>query len=109
MQGVRRDSGDPCRKGLNLDTTAEKTIVRLWRDAVSARRAGAAYLVEAEPGSWREISWDEAARAVDELADGLLARGVRKGDAVGIVSRTRLEGTLFDFALALVGAVTAPV
>jgi long-chain acyl-CoA synthetase len=83
--------------------------VRLWRDAVSARRAGAAYLIEAEPGSWQEISWDEAARAVDELANGLLSRGVRKGDAFGIVSRTRLDWTLFDFALALVGAVTAPV
>jgi long-chain acyl-CoA synthetase len=34
---------------------------------------------------------------------------VRKGDAFGIVSRTRLEWTLFDFALALVGAITAPV
>jgi len=109
MQGVRRDSGDPCRKVLNLDTGTEKTIVRLWRDAVSARRTGAAYLVEAEPDSWREISWDEAGRAVDELANGLLARGVRKGDAFGIVSRTRLEWTLFDFALALVGAITAPV
>jgi long-chain acyl-CoA synthetase len=92
-----------------VSTSVEKTIVRLWRDAVSARRTGAAYLVQAEPGSWREISWDEAARAVDELANGLLSRGVRKGDAFGIVSQTRLEWTLFDFALALVGAITAPV
>src|SRR6266576_273431 len=109
MQGVRRDSRDPSRRVRTLNTHAEKTIVRLWRDAVSARRAGAAYLVEAEPGSWQEISWDEASRAVDELANGLLARGVRKGDTFGIVSRTRLEWTLFDFALALVGGITAPV
>jgi long-chain acyl-CoA synthetase len=87
----------------------ERTIPRLWRDAVAANRSGAAYLVEAEPGRWREVSWDEAARAVEELANGLLARGIRKGDAFGIVSRTRLEWTLFDFALALVGAITAPV
>jgi long-chain acyl-CoA synthetase len=87
----------------------KRTIVRLWRDAVSAGRTGTAYLAETEPGSWREVSWDEAARAVDELANGLLARGIRKGDAFGIVSRTRLEWTLFDFALALVGGITAPV
>ncbi|MGN6430589.1 MAG: AMP-dependent synthetase/ligase [Gaiellaceae bacterium] len=87
----------------------ERTIPRLWRDAVGAKRNRAAYLVEAEPGRWREVSWDEAARAVEELANGLLARGVRKGDAFGIVSRTRLEWTLFDFALARVGAITAPV
>ncbi len=50
-----------------------------------------------------------AERAVHELAHGLLARGIGKGDAFGIVSRTRLEWTLFDFALALVGGITAPV
>jgi long-chain acyl-CoA synthetase len=86
-----------------------RTIVKLWRDAVSANRAGTAYLVETEPGHWREVSWIEAARTVDELAHGLLSRGIGKGDAFGIVSRTRLEWTLFDFALALVGGITAPV
>jgi long-chain acyl-CoA synthetase len=88
---------------------AERTIPRLWRGAVEANRTGAAYVVEAVPGRWKEVSWDKAARAVEELANGLLARGIRKGDAFGIVSRTRLEWTLFDFALARVGAITAPV
>ena len=88
---------------------ATRTIPALWRDALATRRTGPAYLVEAEPGRWEEISWTEAARAVDELANGLLARGIQKGDAFGIVSRTRLEWTLFDFALARVGGITAPV
>jgi long-chain acyl-CoA synthetase len=106
MQGVRRTAGHPSPKVSNV---AERTIPRLWRDAVETNRTGAAYLVEAEPGRWREVSWGEAARAVEELANGLLARGIRKGDVFGIVSRTRLEWTLFDFALARVGAITAPV
>jgi long-chain acyl-CoA synthetase len=106
MQGFRRNRRDPCHKVFDVE---ERTIPRLWRDAVNANRTGAAYLVEAEPGRWRRVSWDDAARAVEELANGLLARGIRKGDAFGIVSRTRLEWTLFDFALARVGAVTAPV
>jgi long-chain acyl-CoA synthetase len=106
MQGVRRAGFDPSRK---VKGVAQRTIPRLWRDAIAADRTGAAYLVEAEPGRWREVSWDEAARAVEELANGLLARGIRKGDAFGIVSRTRLEWTLFDLALARVGAITAPV
>jgi long-chain acyl-CoA synthetase len=89
--------------------TADRTIVRLWRDAAGADRTGAAYLVDDAPGDWREVSWQQAARAVEELANGLLARGVRKGAAFGIVARTRLEWALFDFALALVGGVTAPV
>jgi len=92
-----------------MSTSGQGTISRLWRDAVSADRTGVAYLTETEPGQWREVSWEEAARAVDEVANGLLARGIRKGDAFGIVSRSRLEWTLFDFALALVGGITAPV
>jgi long-chain acyl-CoA synthetase len=105
MQELRRTGLDPCRKV----RAVTRTIVRLWRDAVSAGRTGTAYLAETEPGRWREVSWNEAAQTVDELANGLLSRGISKGDAFGIVSRTRLEWTLFDFALALVGAITAPV
>src|SRR5947208_6959715 len=109
MQGVRRNRLDPSRRVFGLTSSGERTIVRLWREAASAGRDDAAYLAEVEPGRWREVSWGEAARAVDELANGLLARGIRKGDAFGIVARTRLEWTLFDFALAHVGAITAPV
>src|SRR6266513_5488955 len=109
MQEVRRTRLDPCRKVRSMSPADNRTIVKLWRDAVSANRTGTAYLAETEPGQWREVSWNEAARTVDELAHGLLSRGIGKGDAFGIVSRTRLEWTLFDFALALVGGITAPV
>src|ERR671938_138732 len=85
-----------------------RTIARLWLDAVAESRKCAGYLVEDEPGAWRHVSWAEAARAVDELAHGLLSLGVRKGEAFGILASTRLEWVLFDFALALVGAVVAP-
>jgi long-chain acyl-CoA synthetase len=85
-----------------------RTIGRLWRDAVAQRRDQPAYLVEAATG-WNKVSWDEAASAVDEIANGLLALGVGKGDAFAIVARTTLEWALFDFALGLIGAVAAPV
>jgi long-chain acyl-CoA synthetase len=85
-----------------------RTIGRLWLDAVTAGRLRPAYLVERN-GAWEEVSWPEAAQAVDELAHGLLALGIRKGDAFAILARTTLEWALFDFALALVGGVTAPV
>ncbi|MFL5936063.1 MAG: AMP-dependent synthetase/ligase [Gaiellaceae bacterium] len=85
-----------------------RTIGRLWLDAVAAKRATPAYLVERD-GGWQPVSWDEAARAVEEVANGLLAVGVRKGDAVAIVGQTTLEWAVFDFALALIGAIGAPV
>ena len=51
----------------------------------------------------------EAAEAVDELAHGLLALGIGKGDAFGILAYTRLEWSLLDFALAQIGVVPAPI
>ncbi|HSC51924.1 MAG TPA: long-chain fatty acid--CoA ligase [Gaiellaceae bacterium] len=85
-----------------------RTIGQLWRDAVAAGRTNPAYLTETADG-WREVSWEEAGRAVEELANGLLALGVRKGEAFGILAQTSLEWALFDYALARIGAVGAAV
>jgi long-chain acyl-CoA synthetase len=85
-----------------------RTIWSLWEDALAEERTNPAYLVE-EEGGWREVSWAEAAEAVDELAHGLIALGIGKGDAFGMLARTRLEWSLLDFALAQVGAVAAPI
>ncbi len=85
-----------------------QTIAHLWRAAIAEGRSGPAYLYEAGD-AWLELTWAEAAVAVDELANGLLARGIAKGDAFGILARTSVEWALFDFALALVGAVGAPI
>ena len=85
----------------------DRTIPRLWRDAV-AKNTGTAYLVEGAAG-WQGISWADAAERVELMANGLLARGVRKGDAFAILARTSLEWALFDFALAHVGAVGAAI
>ena len=86
----------------------KRTIARLWRDALAAGRTNPAYLVEGTDG-WREVSWEEAGSAVEEIANGLLARGIRKGDAVGILAQTNLEWALFDYALGVIGAVGAAI
>ena len=85
-----------------------RTIWSLWQNALAEERTNPAYLVE-ENGGWREVSQAEAAEAVDELAHGLLALGVKKGDSFGMLARTRLEWVLLDFALAQVGAIPAPI
>jgi long-chain acyl-CoA synthetase len=86
--------------------TGTRTIANLWRRAES--RTGRAYMVETD-GEWRDVSWEEARRAVAEVANGLLALGVGKGDAFGILGRTRLEWVLFDFALGSIGAIGAGI
>jgi long-chain acyl-CoA synthetase len=84
------------------------TVGHLWRTSAEAGHPDPAYLYEVD-GEWVPMSRAEAATAVDELANGLLALGVQKGEAFGIMARTTLEWALFDFALALVGAIGAPV
>ncbi|MGW8376553.1 AMP-dependent synthetase/ligase [Streptomyces sp. ODS28] len=60
-------------------------------------------------GTWEDIT---AAAFLDEVtgaAKGLIAAGVQPGDRVGLMSRTRYEWTLLDFAIWAAGAVTVPV
>jgi len=85
-----------------------RTIGRLWRDAVSAGRESPAYLVEDE-GDWREVSWGDADELVGAYANGLLARGVGKGDPFAILAQNSFDWALVDFALAQIGAVGIPV
>src|SRR5581483_7035937 len=81
-----------------------RTAPELWRDAVRDAPATPAYLEETADG-WRPVSWDEAAERVEALAHGLLARGVRHGDRVAVLSQTRLEWILLDWAVMSIGAV----
>jgi long-chain acyl-CoA synthetase len=81
-----------------------RTAPALWRYALAQGWTTPAYLEEQEDG-WREVSWQEAGDRVDALAQALLAHGVRKGDAVAVLSRTRLEWILLDWAIMSIGAV----
>ncbi|MDL5204774.1 AMP-dependent synthetase/ligase [Streptomyces sp. ALI-76-A] len=62
-----------------------------------------------EDGRWRDVTAAEFRDEVLALAKGLLAQGIRFGDRVAIMSRTRYEWTLFDFALWTIGAQVVPV
>ena len=86
----------------------KRTIERLWRDAIAAGRSTPAYLVQ-DGDAWHPLSWAEANERVEGYANGLLALGVRKGDAFSILGSSRVEWALFDFALGSIGAIAAPI
>jgi long-chain acyl-CoA synthetase len=81
-----------------------RTAPALWRYALAQGWTTPAYLEEQADG-WREVSWEEAGSRVNGLAQALLAHGVRKGDAVAVLSRTRLEWILLDWAIMSIGAM----
>ncbi|QKV91813.1 long-chain fatty acid--CoA ligase [Streptomyces sp. NA02950] len=60
-------------------------------------------------GHWQDVTSHQFRDEVMALAKGLLAQGVRFGDRVAIMSRTRYEWTLFDFALWTLGAQSVPL
>jgi long-chain acyl-CoA synthetase len=60
-------------------------------------------------GRWQDVTSGEFRDEVLALAKGLLAHGVRFGDRVALMCRTRYEWTLFDFALWTVGAQSVPL
>ncbi|MGY1453918.1 AMP-dependent synthetase/ligase [Streptomyces sp. SS8] len=60
-------------------------------------------------GGWEDLTAREFLAEVRAAAKGLIAAGVRPGDRIGLMSRTRYEWTLLDFAVWSAGAVTVPI
>ncbi|MEU3735853.1 AMP-dependent synthetase/ligase [Streptomyces sp. NPDC032198] len=60
-------------------------------------------------GAWQDVNAKTFLVEVRAAAKGLIASGVRPGDRVALMSRTRYEWTLLDFAIWSAGAVTVPV
>jgi long-chain acyl-CoA synthetase len=73
--------------------------------AVVLRRPGAAGL----SGDWTDVTASQFKDDVVALAKGLVAVGIEVGDRVALMSHTRYEWTLIDYAIWTAGAATVPV
>jgi len=60
-------------------------------------------------GTWVDVTNAQFLADVRDLAKGLMAAGVGLGERVAIMSRTRYEWTLTDFAVWTAGAVSVPI
>jgi long-chain acyl-CoA synthetase len=58
---------------------------------------------------WEDVTAGEALARIRALAGGLIRAGVEPGQRVGLMSGTRLEWTLCDYAIASAGAVPVPI
>jgi long-chain acyl-CoA synthetase len=58
---------------------------------------------------WQDVTAAQFHARVVKTARGLLATGVELGDRVALLSRTRLEWTVLDYAIWWVGAVSVPL
>ncbi len=62
-----------------------------------------------DPRGWHDVTAAEFLAEVRGVAKGLVAAGIEVGDRVGLISKTRYEWTLVDYAIWFAGAVTVPV
>jgi long-chain acyl-CoA synthetase len=85
-----------------------KPIYEYFLDAVqkSFNRTALKYKKD---GKYRDITYAELSRAIDEVANGLSALGIGKGDRVAIFSYNRPEWVMCDMAALKLGAVVVPV
>ena len=69
----------------------------------------AVLLSRRDGGQWRDVTAAQFHSEVRRLARGLIAAGVGVGDRVGLMSRTRYEWTVVDYAIWYAGGVTVPI
>ncbi len=72
-----------------------------WPDTVGLKRR--------VNGTWTPVTWREFAGQVRGMAAGFIAAGIGPGDRVGLMSRTRFEWSLLDYAILAAGGVTVPI
>ncbi|WP_435299774.1 AMP-dependent synthetase/ligase [Timonella sp. A28] len=60
-------------------------------------------------GHWVPVTAQEFQNQVFDVARGFIASGIEAGDTIAIMSRTRYEWTLLDFAAWAIGALPVPV
>jgi len=75
----------------------------------AAEAPDAVVLRRKEYGSWQPVTAAAFAREVTDTAKGLIAAGLEPGGRVAVMSRTRYEWTVLDFAIWAAGGQTVPV
>ncbi len=74
-----------------------------------AEAPDAVVLARPEAGGWSDVTTVDFLADVARVAKGLIASGIEVGDRVALISKTRYEWTLFDYAIWCAGAASVPV
>ncbi|MDP9791875.1 long-chain acyl-CoA synthetase [Catenuloplanes nepalensis] len=82
----------------------------IWDNArVSPETVSFLRRTDASSDDWSPMTAAEFHADVISVARGLIAAGVQAGDRIALMSRTRYEWTLIDYAIWAAGAVTVPI
>src|SRR6266850_701414 len=87
---------------------AQETLARMFWSRVEESSSRPAQQFKRD-GRWHTLTWRQAGDIVEELALGLLALGRQKGDAVALLSASRVEWVHADMAILSAGCITVPI
>jgi long-chain acyl-CoA synthetase len=90
---------DPPKEGSLVDHLTEN--VAAYGGSVALRRK--------TPSGWSDMTFTQFHDEVRAVAKGIAAAGVQPGDRIGVMSSTRYEWTLVDYAIWYAGAVSVPI
>jgi len=93
---------------LAIEVPSDANIDSLLRERLRSEPE-AVFLEVPRAGTWTPMTIAAFNTNLVAVAKGLVALGVQPGDRVGILSRTRYEWTLLDFAAWAAGAVPVPI
>jgi len=82
---------------------------QLLVDRVALDPHGALFALPTPAGGWRDVTTAEFHTQVVSLAKGFMASGIKPGDKIGFMCKTKYEWTLVDFGLWFAGAIMVPI
>lgn len=92
-----------------VDADQKSNITDLLIKRVNMDPSLALMSKQVEPNVWKDVTAADYLAEVKALAKGFIASGIEPGQRVGIMSHTRYEWALCDFALWFAGAVSVPI
>ena len=93
---------------LAIEVPSDANIDSILRERLRTEPE-AVFLEVRRDDKWTPVTLAEFDEALVAVAKGLVALDIQPGDKVGIMSRTRYEWTLLDFAAWAAGAVPVPI
>ena len=93
---------------VTIDLNKYNTIPKLfWRQV--KKFPDKTTIWKKQDGLWKGLTWQQYGKFSQDIGNGLLASGVKKGDKISILSQTRPEWVMCDMGIICIGCVTAPI
>ncbi len=85
-----------------------KNLIKMFSD-IAVKNSDNTALLYKKSGRYLAVSYKEFEEKVNNLASGLISKGIKKGDKIALLSENRPEWAVSDFGIIHSGALTGPL